>query len=102
MAAANISDAEALNSGFAALRDSCIDLSLDHRLLLDGVRQLVSDQLLSTRALGLELVFAEKDVFADSEGAGAETRALLRGGMIGVNANVGEVCAEPRLHVSAH
>ena len=58
--------------------------------LLDGVGQLVRDQLLSAGGVRLELVAAEEDVLADGEGVGVERGALLGGGLAGVDADVGE------------
>ena len=82
------------------MRYGGVDLALDHCLLLDRVRELVSDQFLSARALRLEFVFSKEDVFADSESVRAEALALLSSGGVSVDADVGEACAEPRLHVS--
>jgi hypothetical protein len=68
---------------------------LDHRFLLDRVREFVSDQFFSAGALRLELVSAEKDVFADGEGVRTEMSALLGGRGVSVDADVGKACAEP-------
>src|SRR5262245_47748447 len=64
--------------------------------------KLVSDQLSSNRALGLKLISPEKDVLADGESLGIQACALMRGGIAGVNTDIREIRAEPRLHMTAN
>ena len=78
------------------------DVALRRGALLDGVRQLVRDQLLAAGALRLELVAAEEDVAADVNALALSRGALLRGRVAGVDADVAEVGAEARLHLPAH
>ena len=72
------------------------------RPLLDGVRQLVRDQLASGRRLGREPVPPEEDVVAGGERLRRHLAAERRGIGIRVDAHVREARAEAWLHEAAH
>ena len=94
--------AEALHAALARCGTGLCGLRLQCGALLDGVGQLVGDQLAATRALRLKLIPTKEDVLTDRERVRVEIGALLRSGLAGMNADVAEVRAEARFHLVAN
>lgn len=67
-------------------------------VLLDRVRQLMSDELATRRAVRLELSFAEVNVSAHGESLCAETAGQRSGMIADMQSHGGEVSTEARLH----
>jgi hypothetical protein len=86
----------------AALHDGRIGAALHGRALLDGVRELVGDELAPGRRVGLVLPLAEDDVVPHGVCMGRHVGAALGGGVARMHAHVAEVGVEARLHEVAH
>ena len=75
--------------------------ALDGGALLDRVGELVGQQVPALGGARLVLVAREEDVVAVGERPGAEVVAEAGGALVGMDADVAEVGAEPRLHEPA-
>src|SRR5262249_41400779 len=75
--------------------------ALDGVTLLDGVGQLVGEQSAALAGAGLVLAAREEDVVLVGERPSAELIAQARGLRIAVDADIGEIGIEVRLHVAA-
>ena len=75
--------------------------ALDGGALLDRVGELVGQQVTALGGARLVLVAREEDVVAVGERPGAEVVAEAGGALVGVDADVAQVGAEPRLHEPA-
>src|SRR5436853_176749 len=62
--------------------------ALDRGALLDGVGELVRQQLLAVGGLGAEPAAAEKNLIADGEGLGVELPVEPCGALVGVDPHV--------------
>ena len=95
-----ILQAEALHRGRGS-GGRYLRAALHGMALLDGVRQLMRQELFALACAGLVLVAREKDVVLISKCARAELIAQAGGAGIVVDAHIAKIGPEARLHVTA-
>ncbi|HEV2679220.1 MAG TPA: hypothetical protein VGV14_01850 [Rhodanobacter sp.] len=90
------------DSAYLRVAIVCSRSEMRGRLLLQGVREFVREQMLTCRTLWVVAAWGEVDVLTLSERGGTDLSGGASGKVIGVNANVTEVSSEAAAHAVQH